>query len=167
MLVFFSRGVGLWFAIRSGWLRKPMYIYAFLLYYYCRIMTLSPLIHVAPAGSGVVADVSIMGTRFWSLLKFIKIYPSLDGYIHVPNRCVDGDITVPDYDRYENRKYPPSALRATLKHITFGLYNRSEDCVTVTKDVLLQAGVEVPRRVTSPVGVKRWLIRRGYAYHAI
>ena len=71
----------------------------------------------------------------------------------------------PNLQRFENKE-PPNKMRSVLRFLTFGLYKYKGDCVGVAIQVLQEAGVPVPSRISTPGGLRRWVKRWEGRYRA-
>ena len=149
---------------RRVWLvrRRPRLVWSMFLTWFTKVWTMSPYAHVSPCASGVVLHFGMADTRFWSILEYLMTYPTVQG-MHVIYSPVPIDLS-----RYEghDRKYR-QAWMSLLKLFPFGLIRVSDDCADITRDTLAQAGVMLPRRVTSPAGIYRYLRRRRYEWRPL
>lgn len=115
-----------------------------------RALTRSDLTHVAVSDGEAVISPTFEGVRYYSHLNFFQHFPTIDSTIAVR---VD---RVADLGRYDDSKL--SITRSLLKHLTAGLAP-ADDCVTIASSILRYGGVNVPRYITSPIALRRYLIK--------
>jgi hypothetical protein len=109
-----------------------------------RLLTRSELAHVAIGDGEVVLDPGIRGERAWSQIVFERFFPTLDSRISVP---ISGQFDLADY---EMDPRPKPAWPSWRRWVTRGR-TPSRDCVAVVSDLLRQAGIDVPPRLTTPI----------------
>lgn len=136
------------------WRRHPLIAYRLLLTWLIVRLSRAELDHCAFGTAGVVLTISLSGVRFWPFWTFVRKYPRLALVYRVPlRRSVD-------LTRYEGMRRPRPAM-TVLKWWTFGAI-RTRDCVCVTRQCLIAAGVPVPRRIVSPAQLEEYLRVEGY-----
>lgn len=144
--VYFSTGkwIGDW-----SWRSIRSYIGSSLV----RICTISRWCHVSIGSGDVVLDPSMRGDLFWPTLGFLETYPTL-GEIYVV-RC-----PFTPQVKHHRPLMGRSWLRALLCTLSRGRI-QSRDCVQVVCNHLRVAGLDVPKRITTPRQLRRWLTKRG------
>lgn len=122
-----------------------------------RIATISWCSHVAIGDEHAVLDVHLEeGTRFVPRIlhdTYAQLRPQVAFHL--------GRRRPVDLTRYEGIG-PPSWMRIVIRWLTFGLVPYSGDCLGMVKDVLEQDGIHVPRRITTPGGLERWMNRKAF-----
>ncbi len=110
----------------------------------------SPLVHVAVSYRGAVLDPGLNGVRFIPEIIFAENHPFLTDIVTVP---VGPGI---DLDAFASTRRVP-AWPTFIRWLTRGLTPAPRDCVSIVAAVLRSGGVAVPRRITTPAQLFRWL----------
>jgi len=121
-----------------------------------RILTRSPIVHVAIAVGEVAHSPEKRGDVLWPTVLFIRDYPNL-AYVIDLRLARPIQLTT----RNSERPWLPSLLR----WITMGLYP-ADDCVQSVSATLRAGGVPVPGRITTPVQLFTYLKERGHRVRA-
>lgn len=116
-----------------------------------RILTGSKIVHVCIGNSRRVLDPNVRKENLWRRDDFERMYPRISHYMHV--RCRHPVIV--NATREGRLKVLPTVARFA----TNGKWPETDDCVQVTCRVLRRAGVPVPLRMTTPIGLFRWLAK--------
>lgn len=113
----------------------------------------SSLCHVAwgDTANGVVINPGFEGNTLWPLRFFAMAYPNIDCCITVQ---VQGHIDLDQYPLREPRRSWPTIIRWLLMGCT-----PADNCVTLVSDILRQGGVNVPKRLQTPIALHDWLVK--------
>lgn len=122
-----------------------------------RVLGRSPWSHVAVADNQVVLNPALSGDQMYGLAWFLTEYPTLAWMVTIPGASVDlrAHAVIPPR--------PIRALPSILRWITGGLWP-ARNCLTVAVSVLRDAGIPVPRNVTTPGRLFDWLRQEGYEF---
>lgn len=118
--------------------------------------------HVAIDQDGVVLDSTIAGNRYYYRRDYLSI---TRGPIY---ECVISPLTRPTigishYEHLRSRTWAQSLV----KLMTRGHVRPSLDCVDIARELLLDAGLLVPRSVVTPPGLVKYLRSECYAFSRI
>lgn len=116
-------------------------------------ITRSPIVHVAIEYDGAVLNPTYKSLQYFPTSQFVVKYPQLHTAFKVRLRHVIDLDTV-------NHK-PMSCLNTWVKWLTRGMV-RTNDCTCIARNLLIQAGYDVPRRVVSPIQLYQWCIQHGF-----
>jgi len=116
--------------------------------------TRSPLVHCAVGNAAYVVNVGYDGVVYPWTTSFVVHHPGLVWMfvVETPREAHPADF---DHERRI------STCASLLRLFTFGVTS-AHNCVTVSCAMLRESGVDVPRRITTPVGLYDWLRRSGY-----
>lgn len=124
-----------------------------------RLFTRSPLIHVAVGAGDAVLNQSRRGSTFIRLDVFAA-YPGVRGYFLIPlDRC-------PDWPSFQQPDAPIQHTRTVAAWVTRNRI-RAHNCLSVTRRVLEQGGLVIPRRITSPARLHQWFMENEYEWHTL
>lgn len=116
-----------------------------------RLLTGSPIAHVCIGNSRWVLDPNVRHENLWHRDDFERLYPRISHYMLV--RCRHPVIVK------ARRKGRLKVLPTVARFATNGRWPETDDCVQVACRVLRKAGVPVPHRMTTPVGLFGWLVK--------
>lgn len=126
-----------------------------------RTCTRSRASHILISSGEVVLDYQFSATKFWGHIDFCHRYPGILGYIDIYS-----DVPLM-LERWEGRSKPDAWWRClwTLARylaslFTFGQIS-GQNCVTISRQVLAEAGFKVPKTAYSPAMFRRYLIDNG------
>ena len=116
-----------------------------------RILTGSQIAHVCIGNSRWILDPNVRKENLWRRDDFERMYPRISHYMLV--RCPKPVIVK------STREGRLKLLPMVARFVTNGRWPETDDCVQVTCRVLRNAGVPVPLRMTTPIGLFRWLAK--------
>jgi hypothetical protein len=143
-IVYFTDGTG---HVSSAWRR----LYGAALVRLVWVASFRRIAHVCIADGHVVLDPKPGGRNvYWNITQYNALYPGIRAAVLLPEIHVD----IEDVPRT-----PHPLGRMFVRWLSAGIAD-CDDCVTVTAGLLRTAGLAVPRRLTTPAGLLRWLARQ-------
>jgi len=129
----------------------------FLGFLICRLSR-SKLVHCSISDMEIVLDVSLKGDLYYAHEAYMQFHPTLVDAFLVHGKPV----TLDQYGGARAKKVWPTLYKTLTRGNT-----RSRDCLCVTRQILVDAGHDVPKNVISPAGLYRWLEQKGYPHASI
>jgi len=126
---------------------------------FIRVLTCSPICHVAIGFDGVVLHPKFGGNEYWPLDVFVERFPTLCAVFRVPFTYAI-DLSYYEYGVNVPKRPWPTVLRWLRQ----GSGEWTEDCLCIALACLQAGGVDVPYDIATPVGLYRWLAHQGYPH---
>jgi len=122
--------------------------------------------HVLVGNDDVTMDRNFFGHHYYQSNTVFDRYPNILGWV-----VIDSENPI-DLERYGDRTYGPivwiyvwGTVGRLLSAATRGLI-RHDNCISLAREAMSQAGVELPRRIYSPAKLVLWLTENGYDFFA-
>lgn len=115
-----------------------------------RAFSFSTITHCAPCSAGFVLERTFRNCRIVRAETFVRLYPR--NILAV--QCGSEPVLFPDI----HGSYP--AIPALYKRLLGSHAPYADDCLGVVCSLLMQAGVSVPARISTPASLLRWLSKR-------
>lgn len=127
--------------------------------YFIKAMSLSPIIHVMVGDDYQTCHLSKDGTWYFDSRKMLRM-PNLCAVFRVP-------VVRPlNFKPYPAGKCARSGWPSFWRHCRLGIGRMPVDCICTALNLLHDAGLDVPMRTTTPGGLYRWMLTRGYPHAA-
>jgi len=122
--------------------------------------------HVLIATEDVVLDRHFYGCSYFTPDQMFGRYPNMLGWTEITSQRPI------DLKQYGDRTYSKwaksvvwNAVGRLLSAATRGLV-RHDNCMSLAREAMSQAGVELPKRIYSPAKLVLWLTENGYDFFA-
>lgn len=115
----------------------------------------STIVHVAIGYRGCVLNPTFSGNGYFPEDVYAQEFPDIQVVFEVPTSVY--------IKLQQDDDSAKSTLASFVKLFTFGWY-RTKDCTCIVRQCLIDSGYKVPRRIISPIGLYRWLIKEGFEY---
>lgn len=113
------------------------------------------IVHVAIGYRGCVLNPNFSGNAYFPEDVYAQKFPDIQVVFEVPTRVY--------IKLQQDDDSPKSTLASFIKLFTFGWY-RTKDCTCIVRQCLIDSGYKVPRRIISPIGLYRWLLKEGHKH---
>lgn len=151
--IFFAYGSASWGMILRSW-RRPGVAWRATLSRLGKIVTRSKYSHVSVCVGVEVLDKQMSGARVWPLSTYIRKYPTLS-HAYIVRTPLPASL------HHIHNMGPIKPLHSIHKWLTNGR-RQTDDCVCITRRVLRDAGVDVPRWACHPGKLDKWLSEQHY-----
>lgn len=142
--------------------RHPKLVYLLIGSALCGFLTGSKHRHVLPADGKVAVNYDFLGTKYIPYQDLKRAMPHIRGWV-----LLEADGEKPDLSKYEGIKR--SVIYATMGRVlmwaTFGLI-QCDNCTSLTRSVMRDMGIPVPRWAWSPKHLLQWCTENGFDFFA-